>query len=176
MYNTTNIGLCLFVQKLSEQCDFADTLDHMLRDRLVCGIWDVRVQRRLLAERLRKPMTWTKRRRQPRKALNICITHPVHAVSHPKNPTRQQTTVSCYRCGGKHATKDCQQRIFVKSEGEINSALRFAITHFTRPIAATLEYIASSQFKFENTAMRMEYTDSNDVISVLPKQPPSNEL
>ena len=75
MYNTTNIGLCLFVQKLSEQCDFANTLDHMLHDRLVCGIWDVRVQRRLLAERLSKPMTWTKHRRQPRKALNICISN-----------------------------------------------------------------------------------------------------
>ena len=75
MCNKTNIGLCLFVQKLSDQCDFADTLDHMLRDRLVCGIRDVRVQRRLLAERLRKPMTWTKRRRQPRKALNICISN-----------------------------------------------------------------------------------------------------
>ena len=30
--------------------------------------------------------------------------------------------------------------------------------------------------KSEGTAMRMEYTDSNDIISVLPKQPPSNEL
>ena len=36
--------------------------------------------------------------------------------------------------------------------------------------------LASSQFKFDNMAMRMEYTDRNDVISLLLKQPPSNEL
>jgi len=33
----------------------------------------------------------------------------VHALSHPKNPTRQHSTVSCHRCGGKHATKDFQK-------------------------------------------------------------------
>ena len=39
------------LRKLSEYCDFGDTLlEDMLRDRLVCGINDKRVQRRLLAE------------------------------------------------------------------------------------------------------------------------------
>ena len=35
---------------ISEHCQFADSLDAMLRDRMVCGINDQRMQRRLLAE------------------------------------------------------------------------------------------------------------------------------
>ena len=36
--------------KIAEHSDFKDTLDEMLRDRLVCRIADARVQHRLLAE------------------------------------------------------------------------------------------------------------------------------
>ena len=36
--------------KLLEYCNFGDTLEDMLRDHLVCGMNDKRVQRRLLAE------------------------------------------------------------------------------------------------------------------------------
>ena len=38
------------LRKLSEQCQFGASLDEMLRDRLVCGVKDGRLQRRLLAE------------------------------------------------------------------------------------------------------------------------------
>ena len=38
------------LRRLSEHCQFEATLDDMLRDRLVCGVRDVRIQRRLLAE------------------------------------------------------------------------------------------------------------------------------
>ena len=38
------------LRHLSEHCEFSDTLDHMLCNRIVCGINDVRMQRRLLAE------------------------------------------------------------------------------------------------------------------------------
>ena len=34
----------------SEHCEFGDQLEKMLRDRLVCGVNDERIQRRLLAE------------------------------------------------------------------------------------------------------------------------------
>ena len=36
--------------KLTEHCDFGNSLKDMLRDHLVCGIRDVRVQWRLLAK------------------------------------------------------------------------------------------------------------------------------
>ena len=38
------------LRKLSEHCNFQDMLNDMLRDRLVCGVNDSRLQRRLLAE------------------------------------------------------------------------------------------------------------------------------
>ena len=37
------------LRKLSEHCNFGDTLNDMLQDRLLCGIIDQRVQSRLLA-------------------------------------------------------------------------------------------------------------------------------
>ena len=36
--------------RISEHCKFGDTLDQMLQDRLVCGIRDGRIQKRLLTE------------------------------------------------------------------------------------------------------------------------------
>lgn len=38
------------LRKLSEHCDFKDTLEDMLRDRLVWGNTDSRIQHRMLAE------------------------------------------------------------------------------------------------------------------------------
>ena len=35
---------------LSEHCDFRDHLEDMIRDRLICGVNDERIHRRLLAE------------------------------------------------------------------------------------------------------------------------------
>ena len=39
------------LRKLSEHCDYGDQLTEMLRDRLVCGINDVRIQTKLLSEK-----------------------------------------------------------------------------------------------------------------------------
>jgi len=39
------------LRHLSADCNFGDTLEPMLRDRLVCGVNNDRIQRRLLAER-----------------------------------------------------------------------------------------------------------------------------
>ena len=38
------------LRRLTEHCKFGDVMDEMLRDRLVCGINDSRIQCRLLAE------------------------------------------------------------------------------------------------------------------------------
>ena len=50
IYNTTNIGLYLFICPNSPSIVISPTHSTMPCDRLVCGIHDVRVQRRLLAE------------------------------------------------------------------------------------------------------------------------------
>ena len=41
---------CAELRKLAEFCEFGDSLEDMLRDRLVCRISDKRIQRRLLGE------------------------------------------------------------------------------------------------------------------------------
>ena len=38
------------LRHLTEHCEFGATLEEKLRDRLVCGVHDIRIQRRLLAE------------------------------------------------------------------------------------------------------------------------------
>ena len=53
IYMCSDLNLNHFVaqlRKLSEYCEFGDTLQHMLRDRLVCGCKDQRLQCKLLAE------------------------------------------------------------------------------------------------------------------------------
>ena len=45
------------LRSLAKFCNFGAMLEDMLRDRLVCGISDVQIQRRLLAERT---LTFTK--------------------------------------------------------------------------------------------------------------------
>jgi hypothetical protein len=41
---------CIAIQKLSEHCDFGTTLNNSLRDRLVCGLANEHIQRKLLVE------------------------------------------------------------------------------------------------------------------------------
>ena len=38
------------LRTISKHCDFKDTINDMLRDRLVCGIGDKHIQRKLLAD------------------------------------------------------------------------------------------------------------------------------
>ena len=39
------------LRNLAEHCEYKDTLETMLRDRIVCGIRDEKIQRRLLVEK-----------------------------------------------------------------------------------------------------------------------------
>ena len=109
------------LRKLSEHCNFGDTLTAMLRDRLVCGINDQRVQRRLLAE---PKLTFDKAlelaqaaETAENNAKELSRAEPnttVHAVSSDhktkRGGARQSTNVrpnQCHRCGGKHAADKC---------------------------------------------------------------------
>jgi len=50
------------LRKLSNDCDYGESLNEMLRDRLVCGVKDKHIQRRLLAE----PAQWKPLKRMQR--------------------------------------------------------------------------------------------------------------
>ena len=106
------------LKKLSEHCDYGDSLNDMIRDRLVCGINDGRIQRRLLAEaeltykkafELAQAMETAERNAQD---LQGPKAERLHAVIKPRNVSdsakRGEVHPMCYRCGGKHKAPDCR--------------------------------------------------------------------
>ncbi|KAK3768859.1 hypothetical protein RRG08_041521 [Elysia crispata] len=106
------------LKRLSEFCEYNDSLEEMLRDRLVCGINNRRIQQRLLSER---SLTFAK-------ALHIAqameaaaegiedlsghITDKVCAMKHHRTTAaKPRSTTSdrvCYRCGWPHADSRCR--------------------------------------------------------------------
>ena len=106
------------LRKLSEFCDFGDNLDDMLRDRLVCGINDRRIQTKLLSER---NLTFDK-------ALEISqateaavqnfesLTKPavsaetVHFLKKKSKYSGNKVQKSCFRCGNKHDPNKCKYK------------------------------------------------------------------
>ena len=76
----------------------------MLRDRLVCGVNDQRIQRRLLAEAnltFNKALQALEAAVKNAKELMPTKVAPIHIVRKPP------TTGDCHRCGGKHAPSVC---------------------------------------------------------------------
>ena len=128
------------LRRLSEHCQFGDTLEDMLRDRVVCGIRDARVQRRLFSE---PSLTFKKAFElaqtaevadQNTKNLQLPQTAAVHAVQLNKDAT---TPRNCYRCGGKHAAASCHFKDAVgkycHKKGHIAKACRTKAKQTTEP-------------------------------------------
>ena len=101
------------LRTLSEHCEFGSSLDEMLRDRLVCGVNDDRIQRRLLAESTL----------DLKRALEIA--HGIETAAKDVRDLRGETpnklnklhggehkdenkVKDCYRCGGKHDPIKCR--------------------------------------------------------------------
>ena len=103
------------LRKLSEFCEFGDTLDVMLRDRLVCDLRNQKLQQRLLAE---SNLTFTKAfeiaqtaelSKQNAKDLQRPETMEVH-VMNKKGQERTMATSNCFRCHGNHLASECRFR------------------------------------------------------------------
>lgn len=87
------------LRKLAEHCDFKDTLNDTLRDRLVCGLGNEAAQKKLLTE---SDLTLEK-------AINISVTmematkeaQQLHATSrvHKVSSEGQSGQGPCFRCG-----------------------------------------------------------------------------
>ncbi|KAL5481520.1 hypothetical protein EMCRGX_G021699 [Ephydatia muelleri] len=105
------------LRRLSEYCEFGGSLDEMLRDRLVCGLRDVRVQRRLFA----KPkLTFTKAfelaqaaELAEKSSQDISRAGASVNALGPRKATAGQTAdhpTPCFRCGGRHSASKCRFR------------------------------------------------------------------
>ena len=95
------------LRRLSQHCDFGESLEYMLRDRIVCGINDNRIQRRLLAE---ADLSFKKAFE-----LALAMESADRNTQDLQKATGQAATVYsvrqggvCYRCGGRHWASDCR--------------------------------------------------------------------
>ena len=110
------------LKRLAEHCGFDTVLNDMLRDRLVCGIVDERIQRRLLAEptltfqkafELAQAAETADRNLKELKAdksslLNLKVTDSSRPPQR-RNGSTATSGFGCYRCGDKkHAAADCR--------------------------------------------------------------------
>lgn len=111
------------LRKLAHDCNYGEKLTEMLRDRLVCGIGDDRIQRRLLSE---PELTFDKALKlaQAMEAANKDVqelqagvsgasltesrpTQDVHKMAAAEVSGERRRT--CYRCGSEqHISKECR--------------------------------------------------------------------
>ena len=138
------------LQKITEHCEFGTFLDDLLRDRLVCGVLDKKVQHRFLqeskltykqafdmaiaAEAARKD---AKRLQEHREETRSGETRPPETEEKPtpvnrvtKNAPRTdgRGKTECHRCGGKHPAARCKFKDyechFCKKKGHLAAVCR----------------------------------------------------
>ena len=107
------------LRRLSEHCKFGTTLEDMLRDRLVCGIRDDRIQQRLLGEReltVEKAVEIaTATEMASRNVMDLGRKTPssdnnVNKVEEEIAPSKFQPKRECYRCGRNHDPSSCKYK------------------------------------------------------------------
>lgn len=111
------------LRALSVYCNFGPSLNDMLRDRLVCGINDDQMQKRLLSEpKLTLEKATAIAQSMESAAMNVRQlqgakptqeSSGVHKVgsSTPHTPTRERSAVTCYRCGkAGHLSAKCRHK------------------------------------------------------------------
>ena len=102
------------LRALSEHCNFGETLDLMLRDRLVCGINEPQLQKRLLSE---PKLTFQKAlelslafetANKDSKHLQAVAPQSTGATPVYRTTEKPRQIVRCYRCGkANHKAPDC---------------------------------------------------------------------
>ena len=114
------------LRKLTEFCDFGETIGDMLRDKFVSGLHNARIQHRLLAE---KALTFSKAQEIAQameladkdvQSLQSTQHVPVHLLNdtpqratnrnarHTHNGPRNSQAIPCYRFGEKHSASKCR--------------------------------------------------------------------
>ena len=98
------------IQALSQYCNFGDTLEPMLRDRIVCGINDVQTQKRLLVV---KDLTFVKAKEIVELAVQGARGIQLSSSSTVNNVVEKKTTscTKCFRCGRtNHSAPQCRYK------------------------------------------------------------------
>ena len=103
------------LKRLSENCGFGDTLNDMLRDRLVRGVNDGGMQRRLLSEpdlTYKKALDLTQAMEAAeRNVLDLQSSKMgVEKAYLMKGVSRTNQELKCYRCGANHRANECRYK------------------------------------------------------------------
>jgi hypothetical protein len=123
------------LRELSQSCKFHENIiDDMLRDRLVCGVSDERIQRRLLGEddTLTFEKAFSIAQGMEAAARNTAALHVSHDVkTSPINVVDRNSSRppgKCYGCGGLHFRSACPFKDsschFCKQKGHISRVCR----------------------------------------------------
>ena len=110
--NETIAAFVAELRKLSEFCNFRDKLDEMLRDRIVCGINHLAMQRRLLSETdltLAKTLEVAQGLEAAEKSSKVMQEVEQKPLVTVQRIQQQKTKPiqNCYRCGGQHIAQTC---------------------------------------------------------------------
>ena len=114
------------LQKLAEHCNFGNGLSDTLRDRLVCGMKDEKVQQRLLTM---ADLTFKKAVEEAEMAERASkYAAEFHDGVIPEVHQLPKSTSKCYRCDGYHEPQSCrflkEQCKYCKKWGHIERACR----------------------------------------------------
>ena len=107
------------LRRLATHCQFGNYLDEALRDRLVCGICNSGIQKRILSEAelsLKKAIELSqafKAAEKNAKEIQVPQSEVVQQVSNSNMP-RQSPKKPCHHCGkGFHNPSECHYKDFV---------------------------------------------------------------
>ena len=123
------------LRRLSQYCEYGDSLECILQDRLVCGVNHDRTQQRLLSEgatlTLQKAMDVSLSLESAIKQSAIMQNESNAAESVSKTDTKtspKNQYGKCYRCAGQHNPKVCpfidKECFFCKNKGHTSKVCR----------------------------------------------------
>ena len=144
------------LKKLAEHCNCGDTLEPMLRDRLVCGIGNEHWQHRLLAKdkldykvAMKLVLVLETAESQVKDLQGTTQVHQVRRSQHSQRSKRHGANLekrsSCYRCGANHEPNKCrfkdEECHFCHKKGHITKVcwkkMRTSIANRTEPMHGT---------------------------------------
>ena len=136
------------LKSIGEHCSFGK-LEEMVRDRLVCGVGDARMQRAMLQERdltYQKALELCMATELATKDISLLQQKPVEEVKRVHTGQQSRFTrsknTSCYRCGGNHSSDTCRFKTaffktaecrFCKKIGHIAKVCKSRLRHTPTP-------------------------------------------
>jgi transposase InsO family protein len=110
------------LKEIGQHCQFGDDLNNSVRDRLVIGVNDTRIQRRLLQETdltFQKAFDIAQSMELSNQELNVLqkgsssLNREPTSVNRVHNNRPPRANSTCYRCGDNHAATTCRFRTSV---------------------------------------------------------------